>query len=42
MTIPARIAAALQAREPGHAVLAALDCLLREDAYLLKVDANER
>ena len=42
MTVPLPIAAKLRTREPGHAVLAALDCLLREDAYLLKVDANER
>jgi hypothetical protein len=42
MTVPVPIAARLQTREPGHAVVAALERLLREDAYLLQADANER
>lgn len=42
MTIPTAIADQLKTREPGDAVLTALYRLLQEDAYLLKVDANER
>src|SRR6266849_4642234 len=36
------VVARLLAREPGEAVLKALDSLLKKDAYLLRVDANER
>lgn len=42
MTNFATIAAQVQSREPGMAVLAALNRLLQEDAHLLRVDANER
>lgn len=42
MTIPTAITDQLKTREPGDAVLTALYRLLQEDAYLLKVDVNER
>lgn len=42
MTIDAGLAAKLCAEQPGAAVLYALETLLKRDAYLLEVDANER
>ncbi len=38
----ATIATQLRTREPGDVVMAALNCLLQKDGYLLEVDANER
>ncbi|MCL4526703.1 MAG: hypothetical protein M1492_09625 [Gammaproteobacteria bacterium] len=42
MTISREIRDRLESKAPGRAVLAALERLLTDDAYLLKVDANER
>lgn len=42
MIIPRNICDYLESKDPGHAVLAALERLLAEDAYLLTVNANER
>ena len=42
MSVSSAIAVNLRTHEPGQAVLSALECLLREDAHLLKADVNER
>src|SRR5688572_26120630 len=42
MTISREIKEQLETRAPGRYVIAALQKLLTDDEYLLKVDANER